>query len=544
MSALFEKASESHQERNVDVLEDLTHEKLRDYEVTGTNDFQKELADLEVLAMEYKQNRTLFARILSLEYEVNFKNKSNMIILLGFFAAAAGLLSGLDQSIISGASIGMTPALGLTPEEQSLVSSLMPLGAMAGSILMTPLNAYFGRRMSIIISCIWYTIGGAICAGSTNHHMMYAGRFILGVGVGIEGGCVGIYISECVPANVRGNIVSLYQFNIALGEVLGYAVAAIFFEVAGGWRYMVGSTIVFSTALFIGLFFLPESPRYLVHKGRVGEGFAVWKRLRDINDRQVQLEFFEIRQAAQEEKERSAQESRFQSMTELFTIPRNYRALIYSMLMIFFGQMSGVNGVLYYMSDLMKEIGFSTKHSVFMSLVGGGSLLLGTIPAILLMDRFGRRVWGLNIIGCIIGLVFVGAGYQIDPVKNLMGAEGVYLTGIILYMFFFGSYACLTWVVPAESFGLKTRPLGMTFCSTSLYLWSFIVTYNFTRMKEAFTYTGLTMGFYGGIAVIALIYQFFFMPETKDKTLEEIDDIFDRPSWSIAKENLANLRRR
>jgi hypothetical protein len=179
-----------------------------------------------------------------------------------------------------------------------------------------------------------------------------------------------------------------------------------------------------------------------------------------------------------------------------------------------------------------------------MSLVGGGSLLLGTIPAILYMDRFGRRVWGLNIIGCIIGLVFVGVGYQINVNTDLPAAEGVYLTGIILYMGFFGSYACLTWVIPAESFDLNTRPLGMTFCSTSLYLWSFIVTYNFTKMKEAFTYTGLTLGFYGGIAVLALIYQVLFMPETKDKTLEEIDDIFSTSSWSIARDNLANIRRR
>lgn len=537
---LLEKPGDHSSQASVHVDD---QDKVVDFHVTNSEDFQREMEELEVLASNYKANRSLFSRIVALEYEVNFKNKNNMVILLGFFAAAAGLLSGLDQSIISGASIGMVPALNLTSNEQSLVSSLMPLGAMAGSILMTPLNAYFGRRMSIIISCIWYTIGSAICAGSTSHSMMYAGRFILGVGVGIEGGCVGIYISECVPANVRGNIVSMYQFNIALGEVLGYAVAAIFYDVHGGWRFMVGSSLVFSTALFIGLFFLPESPRYLVHKGRVGEAFAVWKRLRDINDKGAQMEFLEIRQAADEEHERSRNESTFQSMTELFTIPRNYRALIYSMMMIFFGQMSGINGVLYYLADLMKNIGFSEKHAVFMSLVGGGSLMLGTIPAILFMDRFGRRVWGMNIIGCIIGLVFVGAGYQVDAVKNLATAEGVYLTGIILYMLFFGSYACLTWVIPAESFDLKTRPLGMTFCSTSLYLWSFIVTYNFTRMKEAFTYTGLTLGFYGGIAFLALIYQSLFMPETKDKTLEEIDDIFSRSSWDIARENWANLRK-
>ena len=177
-----------------------------------------------------------------------------------------------------------------------------------------------------------------------------------------------------------------------------------------------------------------------------------------------------------------------------------------------------------------------------MSLVGGRSSLIGTIPSILFMDKFGRRVWGLNIIGFFIGLVLVGVGYLIDLKTHLAAAEGVYLSGIILYMMFFGSYACLTWVLPAESFDLRTRSMGMTICSTFLYLWSFIVTYNFTRMQNAMTYTGLTLGFYGGIAFIGFFYQILFMPETKDKTLEEIDDIFSKPSRQLVKENIVGMK--
>lgn len=507
-------------------------------------DFDKELAECEELARDAKQNRTFKEKLLLLEYELNFKNKSHMVWLLGGFAAAAGLLSGLDQSIISGASIGMRQksGLGLSSDQESWVSSLMPLGAMAGSILMTPLNEYFGRKMSIIISCLWYTLGAGLCAGARNYHMMYAGRFILGIGIGIEGGCVGIYISESVPPTVRGNIVSMYQFNIALGEVLGYAVAAMFYLVHGGWRFMVGSSLVFSTILMVGMFFLPESPRYLVHKNRIGEAYSVWKRLRDIDDDKNKLEFLEMKQAALQEQEARATESRMELWSDLFRIPRNRRALVYAVIMVGLGQLTGVNAVMYYMSTLMARIGFTTKNSVFMSLVGGGSLLIGTIPAILFMDKFGRRVWGLNIVGFFIGLVLVGVGYLIDLKTHLAAAEGVYLSGIILYMMFFGSYACLTWVLPAESFDLRTRSVGMTICSTFLYLWSFIVTYNFTRMQNAMTYTGLTLGFYGGIAFIGFFYQILFMPETKDKTLEEIDDIFSKPSRQLVKENIVGMK--
>ena len=541
--SLLEKLSEGFEsisEKDVKVDD---YKKVEAAELGENFNYDKEFEELEQMAIEAKANKTLTQKLMSLEYELHFKNKKYMVYLLGGFSAAAGLLSGVDQSIISGARIGMTPVLDLTPSQDSLVSSLMPLGAMLGSIMMTPLNEYFGRKMSIIISCIWYTIGAGLCAGSHTYSMMYAGRFLLGIGVGIEGGCVGIYISESVPARVRGNLVSLYQFNIALGEVLGYAISAIFYDVHGGWRYMLGSSLVFSTALMVGMFFLPESPRYLVHKNKIGEAYDVWKRLRDISLDENKLEFLDMRQAAYQEQEAKATESKARLWTDLFRIPRNRRALVYAVIMVGLGQLTGVNAVMYYMSTLMGKIGFDEKNSVFMSLVGGGSLLIGAIPAILWMDRFGRRVWAMNIVGFFIGLVLVGVGYTIPLDTNENAAMGVYLTGIILYMGFFGSYACLTWVLPSESFDLRTRSLGMTICSTFLYLWSFIVTFNFDRMQDAMTYPGLTLGFYGGIAFVGFFYQIFFMPETKDKTLEEIDDIFSKPTRVIVRENVVGMKK-
>lgn len=519
------------------------NKKIAQAELGENFNFDAEISQIEELAAHTKKSQTFWEKLKTCEFELDFKNKQNMVYLLGCFSAAAGLLSGLDQSIISGASIGMNRALSLSTHQASLVSSLMPLGAMAGSIMMHPLNQWFGRKKSIIISCIWYTLGAGLCAGARDHGMMYAGRFLLGIGVGIEGGCVGVYISESVPPNVRGNIVSLYQFNIALGEVLGYAVAAIFYEVHGGWRFMVGSSLLFSTALFCGMFFLPESPRYLVYRNKIGEAYNVWKRLRDINDDNNKLEFLEMRHAAVQEEERRKGESRFQIWFDLFLIPRNRRALVYAIMMVTLGQLTGVNAVMYYMSTLMQRINFTEKNSVFMSLVGGGSLMIGTIPAILWMDRFGRRVWGMNIVGFFIGLVLVGVGYLINLKTHLQAAEGTYLTGIILYMGFFGCYSCLTWVCPSESFSLDTRTVGMAICSTFLYLWSFTVTYNFSSMQAKMTYTGLTLGFYGGIAFLGFFYQILLMPETKDKTLEEIDDLFNMTTAELARTNIKSMKK-
>lgn len=504
----------------------------------------EEIDALNEYGESLKKKLSFWGKTKRLEFEVNFENKKHMVYMLGIFAAFAGILSGIDQSIISGASIGMNKMLKLTTHEASLVSSLMPLGAVGGSILLTPFSEYFGRKKSLVISCVFYTIGAIICAASRNHDEMYAGRFLVGVGVGLEGGGIGVYIAESVPSTVRGSLVSLYQFNIALGELFGYIIGVIFFDVKGGWRYMVGSSLVFSTIMFIGLLFLPESPRWLMHKGRVGESWNVWKRLRDVEIESNKVEFLELRQVAEQEKELQTQESRFQAWFDLVRIPRNRRALVYSSIMIGLGQLTGINAIMYYMSTLMGNIGFSEKKSVAMSMVGGAALLIGTIPAILWMDRFGRRAWSMNIIIFSFGLVLVGVGYQINIKSDLPAAEGVYLTGQIIYNMGFGSYAALTWVLPSESFSLGTRSVGMTISSALLYLFAFTVTYNFEKMQNAMTYTGLTLGFYGGIAIIIGIpYQLLCMPETKNKTLEEIDDIFEKPTRQIIKENLSNLRK-
>jgi sugar porter (SP) family MFS transporter len=375
--------------------------------------------------------------------------------------------------------------------------------------------------------------------------MIVASRVILGIGVGLEGGTVPVYVAETVERRMRGNLVSLYQFNIALGEVLGYVVAAIFLHVKGNWRYILGSSLVFSTIMFCGMLYLPESPRFLMHKGKTLEAYKVWKRIRGVESLESKEEFFLMKVSVEEEEaavEAGASNKRF-PWVDFFTVPRCRRAVVYANIMILLGQLTGVNAIMYYMSILMNQIGFDPERANYMSLVGGGALLIGTIPAIFLMETCGRRFWAILMLpGFFIGLVLIGISYHIPLDTNLAGAEGCYLTGLILYMGFFGSYACLTWVIPSEVYPTYLRSYGMTTSDALLFLASFIVTYNFSAMQDAMTRTGLTLGFYGGIAVIGEVYQIIFMPETKDKTLEEIDLIFSRPTMDIVRENIANSK--
>ncbi|PSN68525.1 hypothetical protein BS50DRAFT_319150 [Corynespora cassiicola Philippines] len=472
-------------------------------------------------------------------FDLEFKDPRHFTWLLVAFASMGGLLSGLDQSLISGANLALPADLGLNDRQNSLVNAGMPLGAVGGAILISPCNEYFGRRWAIIISCILYTIGGALEAGSINFGMIVAARVILGAGVGLEGGTVPVYVAETVERRLRGNMVSLYQFCIALGEVLGYAVAAMFISVPGNWRYILGSSLVFSTIMGIGILFMPESPRFLMHKGKTLEAYKVWRRIRGTATPEAREEFFVMKVSTEEEEaEVAAGRTGNYPWMDFFTKPRARRAIIYANVMIFLGQFTGINAIMYYMSVLMSQVGFDTYDATYMSLVGGGSLLIGTIPAIFLMETCGRRFWAIAMLpGFFIGLVLVGVSYHIDA---LSGKLGVYLSGLIIYEIFFGSYACLTWVIPSEVYPTYLRSYGMTTSAGWLFLSSFIVTYNFTGMQNAFTKTGLALGFYGGIAVLGWFYQIFFMPETKDKTLEEIDQLFQMPTAQLVKMNTKN----
>ncbi|KAH7309521.1 hypothetical protein B0I35DRAFT_453249 [Stachybotrys elegans] len=513
---------------------------LEALEVARTN-----VGDVDGVIAQFEQELQAAGGLKKGFFQVEFKDPRHFTWLLVTFASMGGLLSGLDQSLISGANLYLPDDLHLSKSQNSLVNSGMPLGAVGGAILLSPANEYFGRKGAILISILLYTIGAALEAGAINYGMMVAARVILGLGVGLEGGTVPVYVAETVESRMRGNLVSLYQFNIALGEVLGYAVAAMFLRVPGNWRYILGSSLVFSTIMGFGMLFLPESPRFLLHKRKKAEAYMVWRRIRGFATADSRAEFCSMIANLEQEETLVAEGAKNKKYPwlDFFTEPRARRAIVFANIMILLGQLTGVNAIMYYMSVLMNQIGFGKEEANYMSLVGGGALLIGTIPAVLFIDRVGRRAWAITMLpGFFIGLVLIGISYQFNIETNLMLVEGLYLTGLVIYMGFFGSYAVLTWVVPAEVYPTYLRSYGMTTSDALLFLASFVVTYNFTAMQDSMGRTGLALGFYGGIAVIGEIYQIFFMPETKNKTLEEIDDVFSRPTMDIVRENWAGVK--
>lgn len=275
---------------------------------------------------------------------ITFKDPRHFTWLLVAFASMGGLLSGIDQSLISGANLYMPSSLHLDTSQVSLVSSGVPPGAIRGALMLGPVNEAVGRKMAIFISLVLYTIGAALEAGAISFGMMVAGCVILGLGVGLEGGTVPVYVAESVERKYRGNLVSLYQFNITLGEVLGYVVAAVFVNVrSGSWRYMLGSSLVFSTIMLVGMFFMPESPRFLMHKGKTLESLAVWKRIRGLGLQENREEFFIMRHAVEDEQEMIKTNKRRFVWLDFITVHRARRSIVYATIMIFLGQFTGIN---------------------------------------------------------------------------------------------------------------------------------------------------------------------------------------------------------
>ncbi|KAK4526931.1 hypothetical protein GAYE_SCF29G4850 [Galdieria yellowstonensis] len=502
------------------------------FAITGHTE---EEMDTELSKLDDENNRLHKKRLLT---STVFGNPKHFIWVLASFASMGGILYGIDQSLISGAGIYMPVDLHIDQNREDMVTGFMPLGGVFGALMVWPINELIGRKYTIIVACLLYTVGGILEADAQSFGMMLPGRMILGAGVGLEAGTVPPYIAECSTKRWRGGLVSLYQVMIMLGLLFGYIDAAIFVDVSGNWRWMLGSSLLFSTIFLIAMLFLPESPRLLMRKGRKVDSYAVWKRCRGFDVFEEKEEFFYMELCVLEERE--AEKTRFVWL-DFIRVPRCRRAAVYGILIMIVQQFSGINSINYYMGSLMKETGLSAQNAVYTSMIGGGTGFLSTIPAIYLMDRLGRRPLLLTLIGGVVaGLFIVGFSFL---ASNIHTKEGIYIWGVVIYYLFWGSALGPTpWVVASEIYPTYLRSHGMLLSDVTNFTGNFITTYAFKHMTNAMTNTGTFVGFYGGLTILGWMYLMFFMPETKDKTLEELNEVFERPTMDIFRENVVRVK--
>ncbi|KZS98381.1 proton myo-inositol cotransporter [Sistotremastrum niveocremeum HHB9708] len=469
------------------------------------------------------------------------------LYLLVILCSVAAAVQGMDETVTNGANLFWPQQLGIpqgvgTPQQQkhnSLILGLVNSApylccAVLGCWVTDPLNRYFGRRGTIFITA---TLSALTCfwQGVTNSWPhLFAARFVLGLGIGPKSTTVPIYAAECSPAAIRGALVMMWQMWTAFGIMFGYVADLALFHVPDhgnihglNWRLMLASAGVPALIVMSQVWFCPESPRWLMGKGRYKDAYHSLLRLRG-NSLKAARDLYYIHVLLEAEQEIAAK--RGNRFLELFTIPRNRRASLACFIVMFMQQFCGVNVIAYYSSNVFAQSGFSNIQAILAGWGFGALNFLFAIPAVYTIDTFGRRNLLLTTFPLMsVFLLMTGFSFFI-PQSNRSARIGVVATGIYLYaMVYSPGEGPVPFTYSAEAFPLYIRNIGMSFATATTWLFNFVVSLTFPLFLDTFTPQG-AFGWYAAWNVIGFFLILFFVPETKALSLEELDQVFSVPT--------------
>ncbi|MEO8937522.1 MAG: sugar porter family MFS transporter [Burkholderiaceae bacterium] len=426
-------------------------------------------------------------------------------------AALGGLLFGYDTGVISGAILFIKDEFSLSPMMEEIVVSSVLVGAVLGAATGGALTDRFGRRKLIILAGAIFTASALGTAMAPTIEWLIAARIVSGIGIGIASFISPMYIAELVPAKVRGALVAVNMLAITTGIVVAYLVDYAF---AGSreWRSMFGLAAVPSIALVIGMWRLPDSPRWLVSKSKVEQARKILHRMRKATD--VGQELAEIQE--------SMKQQGVGGFKGLFQ-PSLRMPLIVGLGLAIFQQITGINTVIYYAPTIFKFAGIAGTGP---AILAGAALTLVMwvfhVIAIFLIDRVGRRpLLLIGVAGQIIGLAVLGAAFQFPELASL--ESDVAIAGLIIYVacFAFG-LGPIFWLLISEIYPLKVRGAAMSAVTVTNWIFNLLVAVTFLTFVGLLGRAG-TFWLYGVIAVGAWVFFYLKVPETKGKSLEQIE---------------------
>ncbi|SDR93997.1 sugar porter family MFS transporter [Microlunatus soli] len=438
------------------------------------------------------------------------RGNTAFLLRIALIAAIGGFLFGYDTGIISGAQLYITKDLqASTPEQQWLVGSLL-IGAVVGAMLSAYSSDRIGRKRTKIIAGTVYLVGGLASGLAPSVGFLLGARFVLGLAVGTASFVSVEYISEQAPKRLRGGVTSFNQLMVTFGILVSYLIAAGFQNVGGTWRWMLGLSALPGVALAIGMITVPESPRWLVSHARVREARAVLRRTRAADE--VEDELAEIQ-------ETTRKESR-QRIGDLFRTP--LRPLMIVGLILAAGQqLIGVNTVIYYSATILHYTGLSANDSVLQAISVGVTNVIFTVIAVLLLDRVGRRP--LLLIGtaaAVVALVGLGLWFLLGSWQQ----QGwLALAFLLLFMAGFAiGLGPVFWLMISEIYPLAIRSKAMSIATVTNWAANFAVSYLFLQLVGAVG-KPVTFWIYAGFGVLSFAFFFWRLPETRHRSLEEIE---------------------
>ncbi len=436
------------------------------------------------------------------------KRSTLYVIAVTVAAAIGGLIFGFDTAIVAGATRYMKEQFALNALQEGWAVSVVLIGCMFGAGLAGPASDRIGRRKFMLISAVLFLVSAAGCALTPTIAGFVVFRFIGGLGIGSASILSPLYIAEIAPARARGALVSVNQLAIVTGILLAYFVNWIFAGAGpSNWRWMYATGAVPSVLFFALLLKVPESPRWLVKKGRDAEAEGVLARAD--TGAVAAAEIKSIRASLSLEKG---------SLGELFKGPFR-RPLIIAIILAVFQQITGINAILYYAPRIFEGAGFGRMSAIGQSTLIGLANLLFTIVAILLADRLGRRPLLITAAaGMGLSLALLGAAFQF----RFLPPSGLLVVILLYIAFFAAAMGPLVWVVMAEIFPTRLRGSAMGLATLVLWLADFAVTLTFPVITDNLSQAA-AFWTYAVMCAIDLVFMIFFLPETKGKTLEEIE---------------------
>ncbi|MBE9376547.1 sugar porter family MFS transporter [Saccharopolyspora sp. HNM0983] len=438
------------------------------------------------------------------------RNGTALVVGASIIAAFGGLLFGYDTGVISAALLYIQPEFGLGDMMQQIVVSSILIGAVVGVIIGGPLADRLGRRNTLLGVTVLFTVATLGCALTPSTGLLVLSRGFLGVAIGISSLVVPSYIAEMSPPHRRGTLVSLHQFMVTVGilasYIVGYALSS-----AGSWRWMLGVATVPAVLMFFGLLGLPESPRWLLTHGRPEQARAVLARTRPADH--VDAELAEIREAVQTEGRITYRD---------LLGPRYRRWISVGVAAAGSSQVVGVNAVIYYAPTILKNVGFGDTGAILAS-VGIGSLnVLFTIFALVFIDRLGRRPLILGGTAVVIGaLILIGFLFT-QPVQGTVAV--LLILALVVYQSAFAcSLGIAIWLVNSEIFPSSVRGKAGSFGIVTHWGLDLLVSISVLTLIDLFGGASGVFWLYAVLGACGLVYLYRWLPETKGRTLEQIE---------------------
>lgn len=434
------------------------------------------------------------------------------LYVVAIVASLGGLLSGYDTGVISGALLFINETWILPDTLQGFLVSSVLIGAVIGAATNGILADIFGRKKIILVTALIFILGSVMCAFAPNVYILIISRIFVGFAVGIVNFVVPLYLSEISPKNLRGTLVSLYQWAITSGILFSYFINAAFAQAVYNWRWMLFAGVLPGLILFVGMCLMSDTPRWLVSKNREDEAKYVFKKIEPDIDAEKEIQ--DIKTTLNSEiKEKKFIFKKWMLMPFVVGIG------------IMFAQIcTGINTIIYYAPTIFKTAGFDSNLTAIYATTGIGVVnFIMTIVAVFFTDKIGRKpLLYFGLTGVMLSLFALGTSFAF---ANVLGSslKWVAVGSLITYIICFAmSLGPIGWILVSEVFPLKIRGIAMSICTVSNFAFNFFVVGSFPillhRIGGAWTFW-----MFGAVSFLCIIFVYFFIPETKGISLEQIE---------------------